>query len=242
MLGAAAACARLLKLDAAQDGDGARHRRVAADRRARAVRLDDQAVPSGGAARAGLTSALMARHGYTASTRALEAPRGLLQTYSTQVRLERDHRTSSASASRFRSTPTSRSPAASSSIRASTAASSCAMRISLRADDIERIDLLVHPLVLELTGKTRAEDRARGEVQRLSRLRRGDPVRPGGRSRILRCRRRVAPMSSRCAIASMPTVDAAIDEVSGRRDDPLQRRPHAAPRWSSTRSAACSGR
>ena len=38
----------------------------------------------GGAARAGLMSALMAKHGYTASARALEAPRGLVQTFSTR--------------------------------------------------------------------------------------------------------------------------------------------------------------
>ena len=38
----------------------------------------------GGAARAGLMSALMAKHGYTASGRAIEAPRGLAQTYSTK--------------------------------------------------------------------------------------------------------------------------------------------------------------
>ena len=38
----------------------------------------------GAAARAGLTSALMAKHGFTASAKAIEAPRGLAQTYSTK--------------------------------------------------------------------------------------------------------------------------------------------------------------
>jgi len=38
----------------------------------------------GGAARAGLMSALMAQHGYTSSPRALEAPRGLAQTFSSK--------------------------------------------------------------------------------------------------------------------------------------------------------------
>ena len=47
MFGAAAACARLLQLDRATDRDGARHRRVATDRHARAVRHDDEAVSSG---------------------------------------------------------------------------------------------------------------------------------------------------------------------------------------------------
>jgi 2-methylcitrate dehydratase PrpD len=41
-----------------------------------------EAVPSGRAAARGLMSALMARHGYTASLRAIEAPRGIAQTYS----------------------------------------------------------------------------------------------------------------------------------------------------------------
>ena len=47
MLGAAAGCARLLGARRAADRDGARHRRVAAGRPARAVRHDDQALPSG---------------------------------------------------------------------------------------------------------------------------------------------------------------------------------------------------
>ena len=46
MLGAAAGCARLLRLDAHADGDGARHRGVAAGRPARAVRHDEQAAAS----------------------------------------------------------------------------------------------------------------------------------------------------------------------------------------------------
>jgi 2-methylcitrate dehydratase PrpD len=39
----------------------------------------------GGAARVGLMSALMAKHGYTASKRALEAPRGLMQVFSAKT-------------------------------------------------------------------------------------------------------------------------------------------------------------
>src|SRR5438067_2145347 len=84
MLGAAAACARLLKLDidrtvmalglAASQPVGVREQ----------FGSMAKALHPGAAARAGLTAALLARHGYTASTRALEAPRGLLQTYSTQ--------------------------------------------------------------------------------------------------------------------------------------------------------------
>ena len=47
MLGAAAGCARLLRAGRAADRHGAGHRRVAAGRPARAVRHDDQALPSG---------------------------------------------------------------------------------------------------------------------------------------------------------------------------------------------------
>ena len=38
----------------------------------------------GAAARAGLMSALLAKHGFTASAKALEAPRGMMQTVSTK--------------------------------------------------------------------------------------------------------------------------------------------------------------
>jgi 2-methylcitrate dehydratase PrpD len=82
MLGSAAACARLLKLDAAatQMALG-----VAASQ---PVGLREQfgtmtkPFHPGAAAKAGLMSALLAKHGFTASKRALEAPRGLMQVFS----------------------------------------------------------------------------------------------------------------------------------------------------------------
>lgn len=82
MLGSAAACARLLKLDAAatQMALG-----VAASQ---PIGLREQfgtmtkPFHPGGAAKAGLMSALLAKHGFTASKRALEAPRGLMQVFS----------------------------------------------------------------------------------------------------------------------------------------------------------------
>ena len=76
MFGAAAGCARLLRLDAATHRDGARHRGLAADRHARAVRHHDQAVPSGRRGARRLMSALLAKNGFTASPQAIEAPRG----------------------------------------------------------------------------------------------------------------------------------------------------------------------
>ena len=83
-LGAAAACARLLALDEQQTHDGARHRGVAAGRPARAVRHHDQALPPGRRRARRPDGALLARHGFTASPRALEAPRGLAQVVSTK--------------------------------------------------------------------------------------------------------------------------------------------------------------
>src|SRR6185436_16835829 len=84
MLGAAAACARLLHLDADRT---AMALGIAASQPV-GVREQFGSMTKpfhpGGAARAGLTAALMAKHGYTASERALEAPRGLMQTYSTK--------------------------------------------------------------------------------------------------------------------------------------------------------------
>jgi 2-methylcitrate dehydratase PrpD len=109
-LGAAAGCAHLLGLDtqttamalgiAASQPIGVREQ----------FGTMTKPFHPGGAARAGLMSALLAKHGYTASERALEAPRGMIQTISAKC----DWRpTNWAGASRFPSTPTSRLPAAS---------------------------------------------------------------------------------------------------------------------------------
>jgi 2-methylcitrate dehydratase PrpD len=82
MLGSAAACARLLKLDATQT------RMALGIAASQPVGLREQfgtmtkPLHPGAAAKAGLMAALMAKHGFTASSRALEAPRGLLQVFS----------------------------------------------------------------------------------------------------------------------------------------------------------------
>src|SRR5215470_6952975 len=85
MLGAAAACARLLGLDeqkttmalgiAASQPIGLREQ----------FGTMTKPFHPGGAARAGLLAALLAKHGYTASARALEAPRGFAQVVSTKT-------------------------------------------------------------------------------------------------------------------------------------------------------------
>src|SRR5258706_2237909 len=83
-LGAAAACARLLGLD---EGQTAMALGIAASQpigvREQFGTMTKPFHP-GGAARAGLLSALLARHGFTASPRAIEAPRGFAQVVSTK--------------------------------------------------------------------------------------------------------------------------------------------------------------
>ena len=84
MFGAAAGCARLLGLDVDQTQMALG---IAASQ---PVGLREQfgtmtkPFHPGGAARAGLMSALMAKHGFTASQRAIEAPRGWAQVVSTK--------------------------------------------------------------------------------------------------------------------------------------------------------------
>ena len=83
-VGAAAACARLLGLSEAQT---AMALGIAASQ---PIGMREQfgsmtkPFHPGGAARAGLMSALLAQQGFTASPKALEAPRGMMQTISTK--------------------------------------------------------------------------------------------------------------------------------------------------------------
>ena len=162
MLGAAAACARLLGLDAAKT---AMALGIAASQ---PVGVREQfgtmtkPFHPGAAARAGLVSALMARHGYTASPRAIEAPRGLAQTYSakcTWSEITDDLGT------RFEVSTNTFKPFAC-GIVIHPAIDACVQlrnRHGLQAGDIERIDLRVHHLVLELTGKKTPKDGLEGK-------------------------------------------------------------------------------
>jgi 2-methylcitrate dehydratase PrpD len=153
MFGAAAACARLLELDARKT---AMALGIAASQPT-GVREQfgsmTKALHVGGAARAGLMSALMARHGYTASGRAIEAPRGLAQTYSTKCDWSE---ISDELGKRFEISSNTYKPFAC-GIVIHPSIDGC-MQLNnanrLPVDDIERIDLKVHSLVLELTGKT----------------------------------------------------------------------------------------
>jgi 2-methylcitrate dehydratase PrpD len=152
MLGAAAACARLLALDAqrttmalgiaASQPSGVREQ----------FGSMSKALHPGAAARTGLMSALMAKHGYTASTRALEAPRGLLQTFSAKC----DWREiEDGLGERFEIAKNTYKPFACGVVIHPSIDGCVQLRDEARLteDAIERVALVVHPLVLELTGK-----------------------------------------------------------------------------------------
>ncbi len=153
MLGAAAACARLIGLDARKT---AMALGIAASQ---PVGVREQfgtmtkPFHPGAAARVGLASALMAKHGFTASARAIEAPRGLAQTFSTKCNWSE---ITDALGVRFEISFNTYKPFAC-GIVIHPAIDGCVQlrdAHALQAGDIERVLLRVHPLVLELTGKT----------------------------------------------------------------------------------------
>jgi len=153
MLGAAAGCARLLGLDA---GKTAMALGIAASQPI-GVREQFGSMTKpfhvGGAARAGLMAALMAKHGYTASGRAIEAPRGLAQTYSTKCDWSE---ISDELGKRFEISFNTYKPFACGIVIHPSIDGCVQLRNGNRLpiDDIERVDLKVHSLVLELTGKS----------------------------------------------------------------------------------------
>ena len=156
MLGAAAACARLLGLnvDQTQMALG-----IAAST---PVGLREQfgtmtkPFHPGAAARAGLLAALLAREGFTASKRALEAPRGLMQVASTKCDW---NEITDELGSRFEISFNTYKPFAC-GIVIHPAIDACAQlrQAGVNAVDVERIEIAVHSLVLELTGKKEPKD------------------------------------------------------------------------------------
>ena len=156
MLGAAAACARLMGLNADQTQMALG---IAAST---PVGLREQfgtmtkPFHPGAAARAGLLAALLAREGFTASKRALEAPRGLMQVASTKCDW---NEITDELGSRFEISFNTYKPFAC-GIVIHPAIDACAQlrAAGVRADDVERIEIAVHSLVLELTGKKEPKD------------------------------------------------------------------------------------
>lgn len=155
-LGAAAACARLLKLD---EHKTAMALGIAASQ---PIGMREQfgtmtkPFHPGAAARAGLMSALLASQGFTASPKALEAPRGMMQTVSTK----NDWReVTSELGQRFEISFNSYKPfACGIVIHPSIDACAQLRRQGVTPEQVERIELKVHSLVLELTGKKEPRD------------------------------------------------------------------------------------
>lgn len=161
VLGAAAGCARLLKLDAdkTQMALG-----IAASQ---PVGLREQfgtmtkPFHPGAAARAGLMSALLAQQGFTASPRALEAPRGFAQVVSTKTAW---NEVTDELGERFEISFNSYKPfACGIVIHPSIDACVQLREQGVTAAQIDRIELRVHSLVLELTGKKEPADGLQGK-------------------------------------------------------------------------------
>ncbi len=160
-LGAAAACARLLGLDAKQTQMALG---IAASQ---PIGLREQfgtmtkPFHPGGAARAGLMAALMAKQGFTASPRALEAPRGWAQVVSTKYDWSeaRDEL-----GQRFEISFNAYKPfACGIVIHPSIDACVQLREQGVKPEQVQKIELRVHSLVLELTGKKEPQDGLQGK-------------------------------------------------------------------------------
>ena len=155
-LGAAAACARLLGLDTQQT---AMALGIAASQ---PIGMREQfgtmtkPFHPGGAARAGLMSALLASQGFTASLKAIEAPRGMMQTISTKNDWSE---ITGELGRRFEISFNSYKPfACGIVIHPSIDACAQLKARGVKVDDVASIELKVHSLVLELTGKKEPVD------------------------------------------------------------------------------------
>jgi len=155
-LGAAAGCARLLGLNEQQT---AMALGIAASQ---PVGLREQfgtmtkPFHPGAAARAGLMSALLARHGFTASARALEAPRGFVQVVSDKRAW---NEVTDELGSRFEISFNTYKPfACGIVIHPSIDACVQLREQGVTPEQVQAIELRVHSLVLELTGKKEPRD------------------------------------------------------------------------------------
>jgi 2-methylcitrate dehydratase PrpD len=155
-VGAAAACARLLKLDKEKTAMAIG---IAASQ---PVGMREQfgtmtkPFHPGGAASAGLRSALLAKHGFTASAKALEAPRGMIQTISTKCDWSE---ITDELGKRFEISFNAYKPfACGIVIHPSIDACAQLKAKGVKPEDVQKIELRVHSLVLELTGKKTPAD------------------------------------------------------------------------------------
>jgi 2-methylcitrate dehydratase PrpD len=160
-VGAAAACARLLGLNVKQTQMAIG---IAASQpigfREQFGTMTKPFHP-GGAARAGLTSALLAKHGFTSSPKALEAPRGMIQSISTKYDWSE---ITTELGQRFEISFNTYKPfACGIVIHPSIDACVQLRNQGVTVDNLERLELRVHSLVLELTGKKTPRDGLEGK-------------------------------------------------------------------------------
>jgi 2-methylcitrate dehydratase PrpD len=161
MLGAAAGCSRLLKLDERQTAMAIG---IAASQ---PIGLREQfgtmtkPFHPGGAARAGLLSALLASRGFTASPRALEAPRGFVQVVSDKRAWQE---VTDELGERFEISFNTYKPFAC-GIVIHPSIDACVQlgEQGVTPEQVASIELRVHSLVLELTGKKEPKDGLQGK-------------------------------------------------------------------------------
>ncbi|MGZ5111336.1 MAG: MmgE/PrpD family protein [Usitatibacter sp.] len=161
MLGAAAGCARLMGLDETRT---AMALGIAASQ---PIGMREQfgtmtkPFHPGAAARAGLTSALFASHGFTASPKALEAPRGYAQVVSTKCDW---NEITDELGQRFEISFNTYKPFACGIVIHPTIDAATQLRAKgVKAAEVARVELRVNPLVLELTGKKEPRDGLQGK-------------------------------------------------------------------------------
>ncbi|MEY3140670.1 MAG: 2-methylcitrate dehydratase, partial [Pseudomonadota bacterium] len=157
MLGSAAACSRLLGLNAKQTQMALG---IAASQ---PVGLREQfgtmtkPFHPGGAAKVGLMSALMAKHGYTSSARALEAPRGLMQVFSDKT----DWKEVTENLGKTWEIELNTYKPFACGIVIHPAIDACVQlreKHNLKPEQVTKVTLKAHPLVQELTGKKTPTD------------------------------------------------------------------------------------
>jgi 2-methylcitrate dehydratase PrpD len=161
MFGAAAACSRLMQLD---EHSTAMALGIAASQ---PIGMREQfgtmtkPFHPGGAARAGLMAALLAKNGFTASPKSIEAPRGFVQVVSDKRSW---NEVTDELGERFEISFNTYKPfACGIVIHPSIDACVQLRERGVRAEQVERIELKVHSLVLELTGKKEPTEGLQGK-------------------------------------------------------------------------------
>ncbi len=151
--GAAAAVGRALKLDAKQMAWALGIAATQAAGLREVFGTMCKSLHPGRAAQSGLSAALMAQAGFTSSLRAIEAPRGFAQVLSTEQHFEK---MTEGLGTVWHTLENSFKPYACGLVIHPIIDGCLTLRQQhqFSSDDVKQIDLKVHPLVLELTGKS----------------------------------------------------------------------------------------